>query len=50
MMPRKYPQSFRDRARRMATDRKEADGGLTQYRAIKEVAPKLDVSNESLRR
>ena len=49
-MPRKYPQSFRDRAVRMVVDRMEADGGLTQYQAISEIAPKLNVSKESLRR
>lgn len=49
-MPSKYPQSFRDRAMRMVVDRMEADEGLTQYQAIKEVAPKLNISMESLRR
>ena len=49
-MPSKYPQSFRDRAIRMVVDRMEADDGLTQYQAVKEIAPKLNVSMESLRR
>lgn len=49
-MPSKYPQSFRDRAIRMVADRVEAGDGVTQYQAIKEVAPKLNVSKESLRR
>ncbi|GAA1491642.1 transposase [Brachybacterium sacelli] len=49
-MPSKYPQSFRDRAMRMVVDRMEADEGLTQYQAIKEIAPKLNISTESLRR
>lgn len=49
-MPRKYPQSFRDRAIRMVTDRMEAEEGLTQYQAITKIAPKLNVSKELLRR
>lgn len=49
-MPSKYPQSFRDRAMRMVVDRMEADEGLTQYQAIKEIAPKLNISTESPRR
>ncbi len=49
-MPSKYPQPFRDRAMRMVMDRMEAEEGLSQYQAISEIAPKLDVSKESLRR
>ena len=49
-MPSKYPQSFRDRAVRMVVDRMDADEGLSQYQAVKEIAPKLNVSKESLRR
>lgn len=49
-MPSKYPQSFRDRAVRMVTDRLEAEEGLSPFQAIKQVAPKLNVSTESLRR
>ena len=49
-MPSKYPQSFRDRAVRMVVCRMDADEGLSQYQAVKEIAPKLNVSKESLRR
>jgi transposase len=49
-MPSKYPQSFRGRAVRMVGDRMEAEEGLTRFQAIKEIAPKLNVSTESLRR
>ena len=49
-MPSKYPQSFRDRAVRMVVGRMDADEGLSQYQAVKEIAPKLNVSKESLRR
>lgn len=49
-MPSKYPQSFRDRAVRMVVDRLEAEEGLSRFQAIKQVAPKLNISIESLRR
>lgn len=50
-MPSKYPKAFKDRAVRMVLDRLEADeDGLTRYQAIKELAPKLNVSIEGLRR
>ena len=48
-MPSKSPQSFRDRAIRMVVDRMEVDEGLTQYQAMKDIAPKLNVSRGSLR-
>lgn len=34
----------------MVGDRMEAEEGLTRFQAIKEIAPKLNVSTESLRR
>lgn len=46
----KYSQAFKDRAIRVITDRLEADRSCTQRRAIKEIAPKLGVGNETLRR
>ncbi|MFI6428382.1 transposase, partial [Promicromonospora sp. NPDC050880] len=49
-MPSKYPQSFRDRAVRMVVERLEAEEGLSRFQAIKQVAPKLNISIESLRR
>ncbi|SDL37427.1 transposase [Microbacterium azadirachtae] len=50
-MPRKYPQSFKDRAVRMVSDRLESDeDGLSSYQVIKVTAPKLNISVESLRR
>lgn len=50
-MPRKYPQSFKDRAVWMVSDRLESDeDGLSSYQVIKVTAPKLNISVESLRR
>lgn len=49
-MPSTYPQSFRDRAMRMVVDRMEAEDRPSQYQAISEIAPKLHISKESLRR
>ncbi|GAA3691911.1 transposase [Zhihengliuella alba] len=49
-MPQKYPQSFRDRAVRMVTERLEADGAPTRYTVVRETATKLGVSTEALRR
>lgn len=49
-MPSKYPLSVKDRAIRLVTDRMEAEDGLSQYQAIREIAPKLNISAESLRR
>ena len=50
-MPRMYPQSFKDRAVRMVLDRLEDDeDGLSRFQVIKLMAPKLNVSAESLRR
>lgn len=49
-MPKSYPQSFKDRAVRMVTDRLEEENAPSQYVVIREVAPKLGVAAESLRR
>ncbi|MGH3430262.1 MAG: IS3 family transposase [Terriglobales bacterium] len=49
-MPSKYPQQFRDRAVRMVADRLEVEEGLSRYQVIKLVAPKLNISQETLRR
>ena len=49
-MPSKYPQSFRDRVVQMVTDLVEAEESLSRFQAIKQVAPKLNISTESLRR
>lgn len=49
-MPQKYPASFRDRAVRMVFDRLEDDDALSRYRVIKEIAPKLSIATETLRR
>ena len=49
-MPVKYGKSFRDRAVRMVLDRLENDRSLSQSAVIKEVAPRLGIANETLRR
>lgn len=49
-MPSKYPDEFRARAVRMVTDRLQADDQLSETTAIKEIAPRLGISRESLRR
>lgn len=50
-MPTKYPKAFKDRAVRMVRERLESDeDGLSPYQVIKEIAPKLNVSIEGLRR
>lgn len=49
-MPRRYSQEFRDRAVRMVVDRLADDRSCTQWQAVKEIAPRLGVSVESLRR
>jgi transposase len=49
-MPRKYPQSFQDRAVRMVLDRLSDDKSLAPFTVIKESAPRLGVSRETLRR
>ena len=42
--------SLRDRAVRLLSDRLADDGSCSQWRAVNEIAPKLGVANESLRR
>lgn len=49
-MPQKYPQSFRDRAVRMVTERLEAEDAPVRFTVIRETASKLGVSTEALRR
>lgn len=49
-MPKKYPQSFQDRAVRMVLDRLEEDKSLAPFTVIRETAPRLGVAVETLRR
>lgn len=49
-MPAKYDKSFRDRAVRMVLDRLENDQSVSQWAVIREVAPRLGISTETLRR
>ncbi len=49
-MPRKYPQSFKDRATRMVFDRLEDDDAPSRYVVIRQTAPKLSIAVETLRR
>lgn len=49
-MPRKYPQSFKDRATRMVFDRLEDEDAPSRYVVIRETAPKLGIAVETLRR
>lgn len=49
-MPRNYPQSFKDRAVRMLVDRLEADESLTRSGVLREIAQKLGIAPETLRR
>ena len=49
-MPRKYPQSFKDRATRMVFDRLEDEDAPSRYTVIRETAPKLSIAVETLRR
>ena len=46
----RYEQSFKDRAVRMVLDRLNDDDSGTQSAVIKEIAPRLGVSKETLRR
>lgn len=48
-MPRKYSPEFRDRALRLLDTTME-DSGVSEFEAIKSVASKLGVSQESVRR
>ncbi|WP_338104039.1 transposase, partial [Mobiluncus porci] len=49
-MPRRYSQEFKDRAVRMVVDRLADDPSCTQWRAVNEIAPRLGIAVESLRR
>ncbi len=49
-MPRKYPESFRVRAVRMVRDRIGQEGGVSRYRAVRDIAPKLSISSATLQR
>ena len=49
-MPKRYSQEFKDRAVRMVADRLADDRSGTQWKAIKEIAPRLGISVESMRR
>ena len=49
-MVKRYSQEFKDRAVRMLVDRLAGDGSCSQWRAVNEIAPKLGIANESLRR
>ena len=49
-MSKRYSQDFKDRAVRLLSDRLAADSSCSQWRAVNEIAPKLGVANESLRR
>ena len=49
-MVKRYSQEFKDRAVRMLVDRLAGDGSCSQWQAVREIAPKLGIANESLRR
>ena len=49
-MAKRYSQGFKDRAVRILVDRLAGDGSCSQWQAVREIAPKLEVANESLRR
>ena len=49
-MPKKYDESFRDRAVRMVLDRLKDDRSVTQSGAVREIAPKLGIGRETLRK
>ena len=49
-MPTKYPQSFKDRATRMVFDRLEGEDAPSRYVVIREIAPKLSIATQTLRR
>ena len=49
-MPKRYSQEFKDRAVRMVADRLADGRSCTQCRAINEIAPRLGISVESMRR
>ena len=49
-MSKRYSQDFKDRAVRLLSDRLAADRSCSQWQAVREIAPKLGIANESLRR
>src|SRR5690625_7197317 len=49
-MPKRYPKSFKDRAVRMVADRLEDEDAPSQYAVMSEIAPKLGIATETLRR
>src|SRR5690625_1264796 len=49
-MPKSYPKSFKDRAVRMVADRLEEEDAPSQYAVMGEIAPKLGIATETLRR
>lgn len=49
-MVKRYSQDFKDRAVRLLSDRLAADCSCSQWQAVREIALKLGVANESLRR
>ena len=50
VMSKRYSQEFKGRAVRLLSDRLAADRSCSQWRAVNEIAPKLGIANESLRR
>ena len=49
-MSKRYFQDFKDRAVGVLSDRLAADRSCSQWRAVNEIALKLGVANEPLRR
>ncbi len=49
-MPKQYSAEFRDRAVRVVADRLAVDRDLSEYQVLKNIAPKLGISVETLRR
>ncbi len=49
-MVKRCSQDFKDWAVRMLVDRLAGDGACSQWQAVGEIAPKLGIANESLRR
>ena len=49
-MPRQYPPEFRQRAVRMLETALQGDGELSEFEAIRQVAAKQQVAEETLRR
>ena len=49
-MPKQYSPEFRERAVRLVADRLTGDGAVSEYQAIRDIAPKLGIAAETLRR